>query len=241
MVSYYCEIQAHYWGRHWRRLTKKHIYPSRLDIILRDARHFVACQPTTVPDIWLRNLQFLADDKHRAIVYEMVTEGVNVFHETRFRAVLDAKPYKWQGGRPVSWILSRPVTHYPRCQHECLARPILTWRYDDEYQRANGPPRPETGENSVRTSRVATKAGFVPAILTEDGRVETLVMKTGRLAQSYWSTIMNQIHNWARSGVVQLVGDKREQTERGFDWRDLALCWLSIVVEPNKPRSDFII
>ena len=58
---------VHFWGRNWQRLTSQGIYPSRRDILLQDSRSFVAGMPTTVPDLWLRHLQFLSDDRHKAI------------------------------------------------------------------------------------------------------------------------------------------------------------------------------
>lgn len=235
-----CSEEVHFWGRHWRRLTaagkidyhfppytsyNSGCYPDRTDLLIRDASLFVACQPETVSSIWERHLQYLSDTRHRDIVSECTfpSAGVNIFRETRETKEHHKRAHRTDAqGNIIKWVESRPVTHYARRQGEKTPRPLPT--HDVFYDK----------HGQKRKRRI--NHGHLPIICSRNHRDTVLHMKTSRVSLTYAGTIFNQFHNWCQSGALVLIGDKRYELNHKMDWKELSLAWLSIVVEPKKPR-----
>ena len=208
----------------------------------------MAGQTQSNPQIWLSHLGFLSDDYHRRMVYEMVfgsNHGANIFHETRRRCYKDKVVYSTnRAGQPDSYVISRPVTHFPRLAGQKEAEKIQRYEYDDQREfptKANTLSSPTgTGMKKRKNNR---PVGYVPQIVTREGvlKGERLQLRTSSYTLQWASIIGNQIHSWARSGVFSFVGDKRVEQSHGLDWRELGLSWLNFVIEPKKPRLVYFI
>lgn len=168
---------------------------------------------------------YLSDPKHRDIAYECVHggHGVNIFRETQHTDRSDARGYRYDSnGQMTKWVETRPVTHKPRKAGQEIAEKL---------------PTTETFyDNGGRKRKRRKKHGFLPIICTPTGRQPILHMITSRISLQYSATIANQFHSWCRSGALTLVGDKRVERANRTNWKELSLAWLSLVVEPKKPR-----